>query len=305
MNTQLLQELCAIHGPSGEEYAVKEYIKQYVKAHSGSWKTVPKVIEGEEFQDCLILEFGKPRAAIFAHMDTTGFTVRYENQLIPIGGPDAAKDDLLVGRDSIGEIETPIKINKKGHHFHHFGRAIDRGTSLVYKPNFKANKSSITSPYLDNRLGVYLALQLAESLTDGALVFSCWEEHGGGSVPYLIRYLHEKHALRYGLICDVTWVTDGVHHGEGAVISMRDRNIPRRSFVDRVTAIAESEGVHYQLEVESGGSSDGRELQISPYPIDWCFLGIPQTDPHSSKEKVMISDIKSLQSLLHTLMKEL
>jgi di/tripeptidase len=53
------------------------------------------------------------------------------------------------------------------------------------------------------------------------------------------------------------------------------------------------------------GSSDGRELQTSPYPFDWCFVGAPQQNPHSPDEKVHKHDIKTMISLYETLMKEL
>lgn len=68
---------------------VKNFLLQYIKQNQSAWKTKPKIYQGEDFQDCLILVFGKPTTAVFAHMDSVGFTVRYENQLIPIGGPEA------------------------------------------------------------------------------------------------------------------------------------------------------------------------------------------------------------------------
>ena len=86
---ELLKQLCELFGPSGNETEVKEFILSYVRKHSSSWKVAPEVLHGEEFQDCIMLAFGKPRTAIFAHMDTVGFTVRYQDQLVAIGGPGA------------------------------------------------------------------------------------------------------------------------------------------------------------------------------------------------------------------------
>jgi putative aminopeptidase FrvX len=53
------------------------------------------------------------------------------------------------------------------------------------------------------------------------------------------------------------------------------------------------------------GSSDGRELQTSPYPFDWCFIGAPQHDPHTPHERVHKNDIRSMINLYRVLMKEL
>jgi putative aminopeptidase FrvX len=301
----LLKQLCEVHAPSGEEYPMKDFLLKYIQKEKKHWKTKPEIYHGEDFQDCIVLSFGKPRTAIFAHMDSIGFTVRYFNQLLPIGSPDAETGTLLVGRDSFGPIECELEFDKDSHAFYKFGRPIDRGTSLTYKPNFREDKNFIQSPYLDDRLGIYTALQVAEKLKDGVIVFSSWEEHGGGSVPYLAKFIYEQWKIKHALISDITWVTDGVEAGKGVAISMRDRNIPRKIFVDRIIEIARKRKVEFQLEVEGMGSSDGRELQVSPYPFDWCFVGAPEQNPHTPDEKVHQKDIESMIDLYHWLMKDL
>lgn len=301
----LLKQLCAIHAPSGEESALRDFLLNYIAKTKKNWKTKPQIFYGEGFQDCILLKFGQPRTAIFAHMDSVGFTVRYFNQLLAIGSPDAEAGTKLVGRDSLGEIECELEFDKEHHAFYKFGRAVERGTSLTYKPDFHETNDYVQSPYLDNRLGVYNALKVAETLTDGVIAFSCWEEHGGGSVPYLAKFIHEKWNVTQALISDITWASDGVEPGKGVVISMRDRNIPRRKFIDRIISIAETNNLDYQLEVEGMGSSDGRELQLSPIPFDWCFVGAPQQFAHTPHEKVHKHDMESMivmyQELMHSL----
>ncbi|HRX01285.1 MAG TPA: aminopeptidase [Cyclobacteriaceae bacterium] len=302
---KLLKELCMIHATSGFEAPMKNFLLQYIEKHSRKWAVKPEVITGEEFQDCIILKFGKPRTAIFAHMDTVGFSVRYFNQLLPIGSPDAEQGDTLVGRDSKGAIECTLEYDKDNRAFYKFGRAIDRGTSLTYKINFRNTKEYIQSPYLDNRLGIYNVLKVAEELKDGVIVFSCWEEHGGGAVGYLAEYIYRQWGVRQALISDITWATDGVELGKGVAISLRDKNIPRRAFVEKIISIASKKKIPYQLEVEGSGSSDGGELQRSPIPFDWCFVGAPSMDPHTPHEKVHKRDIDSMINLHLQLMKSL
>jgi putative aminopeptidase FrvX len=302
---KLLKQLCEIHAPSGEEHFMKDFLLKYIAKEKKNWTTKPTVFHGDEFQDCIILKFGKPRTAIFAHMDSIGFTVRYFNQLLPIGSPDAEAGTKLVGHDSKGPIECELEYDKENHAFYKFGRTIDRGTSLTYKINFRESKSYIETSYLDNRLGMYNALKVAETLKDGVIVFSAWEEHGGGSVQYLAKHIYEQWGVKQALISDITWVTDGVEPGKGVAISMRDRNIPRRKFVDRIINIAAKSKISFQLEVEGMGSSDGRDLQTSHYPFDWCFVGAPEQVPHTPNEKVHKDDIKSMIALYNKLMKEL
>lgn len=306
---QLLKTMCAIHAPSGNEGPMKDFVLNYIKKHKKDWKHKPKIIHGKGFQDCIILIFGKPRTAVFAHLDSIGFTVRYGKQLVKIGGPVTDTGIDLVGKDSKGKAEVKLKTSKDKQGYlkleYTYKRDLETGTELTFKPNWREDKDFVQCCYMDNRLGVYNALKLAETLKDGAIVFSCWEEHGGGSVSYLQKYLAEKHKISQALISDISWISDGVHPAKGAVISMRDSLVPRRSFIDKIIKIASKNKLLYQLEVEGSGSSDAKELQMAEYPWDWCFIGAGEQYVHSPNEKVHKKDIESMLELYRTLMKEL
>ena len=301
---KLLKKLCSIHAPSGEENNISEFIIKYVNSNMQNWKVKPKIYCGYGFQDSIILSFGKPKTAIYAHMDSIGFTVKYNNEIIKIGGPVIKNGIKLVGSDSKGKIEGKI-IKKDEKIFIDFKRVIDRGTSLTFKMNFKEDNDYIQSCYLDNRLGVWNALKVAENLENGIIVFSCWEEHGGGSVGFLTNFIHSKYNINKALISDITWVTDGVKAGEGVVISLRDSGIPRRTYINKIVKLAKESNINFQLEVESSGGSDGNEIQKSPYPIDWCFIGAPEQNVHSPKEKVHKNDIQAMVKIYKYLMENL
>jgi len=306
---ELLKQLIEVQGTSGDEEEIKNFILNYIEEHKKSWKSDVKIYTGEGFQDAIVLIFGKPKTAIFAHIDTIGFTTAYDSNLIKIGGPKTIDGMKLVGNDSQGEIETELMIieddegNKQLKYI--FDRDIDRGTNLSFKPNFKLTDQYVQSPYLDNRLGVLNALNVAEELENGAIVFSTYEEHGGGSVGFLGRFLYDNYKIHQALISDITWVTEGIHHGSGVAISMRDKAIPRRSYLNRIISIAKKHNIKYQLEVESAGGSDGSMLQNTDLPFDWCFIGAPEDNVHSPEEKVFLNDIEEMFVLYKELMKEM
>jgi len=306
----LLKQMCAIHAPSGNEVGMKHFLLEYIKKNSNTWKHKFKLIEGPEWQDNLILVFGKPRTAVFAHMDSIGFTVRYGKQLVKIGGPVCNPGFKLVGTDDKGkqEVELVVKEEKKtGYKSLEYKakRDFERGTELVFKANWRETKTHVQCCYMDNRLGIYNALKLAEELKDGVIVFSSWEEHGGGSVSYIQRYLAKKYKIRQALISDISWISDGVHEGKGPVISLRDSLIPRRAYVNRIVEIAKKNKCAHQLEVEGSGGSDAKELQMAEYVWDWCFLGAAEQHVHSPDEKVHKKDIEGMIRLYKVLMNEL
>ncbi|WP_187263199.1 M20/M25/M40 family metallo-hydrolase [Pontibacter beigongshangensis] len=303
---KLLEQLCKIHAPAGNERLLSDFLFNYIEKHKVQWKANPVVLSGHEFQDCILLVFGEPRTAIFAHMDSIGFTVRYGHQLVPIGSPDIKNGYKLVGEDALGPIACTLAYDaEEGDLTYEFEREIERGTELTFKCDFRETEEAVQSCYLDNRLGIWSALQVAETLENGIIAFSCWEEHGGGSVSYLSRYIYEQYGVRQGLISDITWVTEGVQAGKGVAISLRDSLIPRRSYVQRIISIAKEAGVPYQLEVEGAGGSDAKELQRSHYPWDWCFVGAPEDNVHTPNEIVHKADIASMVALYRALMEKL
>ena len=303
---QLLQALCRVPAPAGNEAALTRFVLDYVAQHQSAWAHQPQVLAGEGLQDCIVLAFGQPRTAVFAHLDSIGFTVRYGRELVRIGGPCAEVGYRLVGHDSRGEIDCMLDIvEETGELRYAFHRDIDRGTELTFRCDFRETDTTVQSCYLDNRLGVWNALRLCETLEHGIVAFSCWEEHGGGSVAYLAKYIYETYGVRQALICDITWVTEGVHAGRGCAISLRDSLIPRRAYVDRIRAIAAASGIPHQLEVEGSGGSDAKELQHAAAPWDWCFVGAPEDHVHTPNELVDKRDIESMLALYRVLMQEL
>ena len=302
---ELLKTLCHIEAPSGSEQNMTEFVLDYIKSHQDSWKVKPELFYGDGFQDCIVLVFGKPTTAIFAHLDSIGYTVKYNNELVKIGGPSTKEGIVLVGQDSQGRIEEKLqhKTDKDGNKTLFIGgREVERGTTLTFKADYRETDDFVQCCYMDNRLGVWNALKVAEKLENGIICFSAWEEHGGGSVGYLAKFIYEKYGVKQALISDITWVTEGVKHAKGVAISIRDSGIPRRTYVNRIIDLAKSSNIPFQLEVENAGGSDGNALQRSPYPFDWCFIGAPEDFVHTPNEKVHKSDIESMTQMYDYLM---
>lgn len=300
-----LKDLCRIHAPSGSEWRIKEILLKHIRKNSKTWATKP-VIVSDGIKDNLILSFGKPRTVIFCHYDTTGFTVRYNNRIIPIGSP-ACDENTKLRSVSADDSETVFRLKKEEEHAYAIlSKTIaEAGTTLTFAPEFSESKSSFTGPYMDNRAGVWVCLKLAEKMTNGMIVFTGYEEHGGGSVEFLAPCIYNTYGVRQALICDMTWESECVKQGKGMVVSLRDKYIPREIYLQQITGILHRHKIRFQKEVEGSGASDGGYLQKSSVPFDWCFFGAAVTGMHSAKESVHIKDLDSLQKGLLILMNNL
>ncbi|MEB2780191.1 aminopeptidase [Algoriphagus sp. C2-6-M1] len=293
---KFLFEILKQNSVSGDESRTSDFIIQYIAQRKKYWNVSPEIFSGGNFHDCILLKFGAPRTAVFAHIDTIGFMSRYHNQLISVGSPEIIEGTVLQGKDSLGEISCKLKGNES-EISHDFPRGIDPGTRLSFAQNIRLDEEFIQAAYLDNRLGIYAALQLCETISDGWVVFSTYEEQGGGSMPFLLKFIQETAPIKQALISDITWITEGVQFHKGVVISIRDKFIPRKKFLDRVLDLAIESGVLFQLEVEEHGGSDGREVQFSPYAIDWCFIGAAEENVHTPDEKVSLADLEAMVNI--------
>lgn len=309
-NYSLLKDLCSIAAPCGNEGGLTDFLLNYINKESKNWLVQPKLIYGDKWQHNIILVFGKPTTAIFAHIDNIGFTVRYGEQLVRIGGPVCQPGFELIGTDSKGtqKATLQVKVNTKSGEkaiSYKAKRNFDTGTELSFLPNWRETKEFIQCCYMDNRLGVYTALKVAETIENGVIVFSTYEEHGGGSVSYIQKYLTKKYKIRQALICDISWISDGVKPHLGPVISMRDSLIPRKQYVNKIIDIAKKNKCAFQLEVEGSGGSDAKDLQMSENVWDWCFVGAAEENVHTPDEKVSIKDIEGMIQLYKVLLRNL
>jgi putative aminopeptidase FrvX len=315
MNLDLLKALCAIPATAGDESKMTEYILKYFSLYSKDFKSMPQVFSGAGFQDMVIAVFGQPRTAVFAHMDSVGFCVAHKKELVKIGNPKAENGTKLVGEDAKGPVECTLiiekpKKEKKPHteepvFRYKAKRHIAPGTPLTYKPDWKKTKEFVNSAYMDNRVGVWNALTQAHTMEHGAIVFTTYEETGGGGAQFAGKFLQDNFGIQQAIISDVTLLSPSIKHKKGVAISMRDRGIPRQSFVRIVIQVAKDAGIPYQLEVEKAGGSDGNSLQMSSFAWDWCFVGPPEDNYHRPGEKVALTDIKAMLDLYKALLEKL
>jgi putative aminopeptidase FrvX len=289
-----LLALLAIPGVSGDESAVADWVEAKAAAIAGV--TVHRIGD-----NVIALKGGLPRTAIFAHTDTVGFTLGYKRKLIPVGSP-APKDkeplrcaEGLTGLLRITEDGWRLKRVRTAE-----GKRVEPipGTRWVYDHTPEVKKGAITSPYLDDRAGVWAALQALTRSPNIAVAFCTGEEQHGHGARICADWLYRKHNITQALISDITWHTDDTPNGKGVVISIRDQFSPRQVFLDRVIGLAAESDIPHQAEIQSAGSSDGGHILRSPVPMDWVFIGAPEKVPHTSREQAELSDLNAMADLL-------
>lgn len=296
-----LAALLSLPGPAGDEAPIADWLAQTGVPQAAPDASVTRVL------DNLIVVKGDapPRVAVFAHVDTVGFTLGYGGELIAIGGPAPRDRDRLRATtpDPSGETLTGrLRASKTGRSYHLEAANGDPapGTRWVYarKPRLAPDDDTLTAPYLDDRAGVWCALRVLARCPHVAVAFTTDEEQTGHGARVCADYLYRNHGLTQALIADLTWHTNDTPMGGGAVISLRDAVSPRQTFLDRVCALASESGIPHRREVQSAGSSDGGNIARTTVPMAWAFVGAAQKRPHTAREQVLLSDLDAMTDLL-------
>ena len=289
----LLSDLLKIDSPSGDEWCMSEFLRDFIK------NNIPSANIFRVGQS-LVAVRGTPKVALFAHIDTTGFTLGRNGALIPIGSPHPRAVDRL---QIVGNPERVFEMNVESRRkttLKEYDGAIP-GERLVYAHRLVVDGPIVTTPYLDNRAGIWAAVTVLERCSNVAVAFTSGEELSGFGARVCARHLSENWRISTALICDITWDTDYVHIGKGPAISLRDSSVPNQRLVERVVEMAARSQFAYQTEIESAGGSDGAHIESGGHPIDWVFVGAPEKLPHSSTEAMDLNDLANMAELLRFL----
>lgn len=287
----LLGTLLNQEATSGDEDRLVRLIDDHVIAHAPAARRV-------RIGNTLIVAKGRPRVAVFAHVDSVGFTLGYDGRLIPVGGPQVT--DKVGVRSTVGDRVYRGTIRVVDHDDDHYELAdsdAPPGTRWVFDTRPAFGLTTLQGAYLDNRFGVYTGMHLVRTLDDVLVVFTAAEESSGRGALDAGRWLYDQTGIRQALIADITWATAYVRPGKGPAVSLRDAFVPRKVYFDRVRAAAERSGIKHQIEIESAGSSDGGMLERSGLGIDWVFVGACENGYHTATESLLREDAENMLRL--------
>jgi putative aminopeptidase FrvX len=171
----------------------------------------------------------------------------------------------------------------------------------------------LASRALDNRLGIYVALEVARRVSEQA--------GGAGPVAGVAAVQEEigalgAHAMAYGLrpdlavVVDVTHATDapGVEPGELGKHGLGDGPVITRGAIvsravnDLLDAAAEAEGIDCSTEVAGGAThTDADAVHLSRTGIPTAVVSIPLRYMHSPVELVELADVENVIRLIATM----
>ncbi|MBR6563268.1 MAG: M20/M25/M40 family metallo-hydrolase [Clostridia bacterium] len=186
-------------------------------------------------------------------------------------------------------------------------RKVKVGDVCALAPMFKklSNKRYASKAFDDRvccAISAYAALNCKTPAYDTFFVFTTQEEVGcRGAKPSSFTVMPD-----YAIALDVTPAPacGNPSHltaklGNGAAIKIKDSSvICSRKMVDRLTDLAEANGIKYQYEVLLAGGTDTSQMQIAGAGSHACCISLPTRYVHSPVETIDVDDLKACADLL-------
>jgi putative aminopeptidase FrvX len=342
MDFELMRELSEADGISSKESGIAKIMEREFK--KSGLKT-----EIDNFGNVVAYKsLGKNPLVLAAHMDEIGLMVKHIDEkgflrFIKMGGID---DRTLVNQQVtvmtekgalhgvIGSKPPHImrdeeRKNVIEHHsmFIDIGApsakearkmGVEIGDTIGFPAGFRRmGKSMMCGKALDNRLGCYILLKLAQGLKDNVVLLGTSMEEisvfGKGAMT--ASYRMEPRAF---IAVDTTVAGDHpelkpddapVFLGKGPAIALIESsgrgNVADKRLVQRILDIARKLKISYQLEVVDGGATDAASVHNIRGGIPSIAICVPTRYIHSTVGVAHEDDVESTTAYLQGIIKEL
>lgn len=316
-----LQALCCAFGPSGQETQTANVIAELAQPYGGEAR--------RDALGNLVIHLPGHGAKVMlaAHMDTIGFMVTHIEdsgflRVGKLGGIDPRDvlgtpvrfqngvfgavyedDELGDAKREIGHLYVDIGAKDKEEALQRV--RVGDVAVLATIPRFSGR--AVMSPYLDNRASCYAMLWAMELLqhseNDLYFVFTTQEEVGTRGAQTAAFAIDPD----YALVADVTIADDvpGSKHtcsakcGGGAAIKVMDSTvICHPEMVRLLRELAVEQNIPYQMDVMSGGGTDGGPIHKSRAGVLTGGVSIPCRNTHCPQEVIYWEDVEAAARLM-------
>lgn len=320
INLESLKKLVGIYGPSGNEDLIRDYIKDEIEAY------VDEIIV-DNMGNLIARKKGKgKKVMIAAHMDQIGLMVTHIDdkgflRFTNIGGISPATslsqrvifENGTVGVISMEPMEDISKL-KLSNLYIDIGvnskkeaeELVNIGDICIYKSELEENRNNVFGPYLDDRVGCYIAIEVLKIIEnpkhDLYFIFTVQEEvglRGAKTAAYRIN-------PDIGIALDVTGSGDtpkakpfAVGLNKGTAIKVKDNSIlTHPKLRELMVAVAEENNIPYQLEILEFGGTDAGAIHLTKEGVITGAISVPTRYIHSTTEMASKHDIINSIKLL-------
>ena len=324
-----LKELCLLNGASGDEAAVREYIKAHIKADE---------IIVDNLGNLIVFKKGRkiPKNKIMfaAHMDEVGFMITSidDDGFLSFGEVGGINPAVVLGKALKLESGSYGVVGTKAVHQQtkeELGKMpefkdmyIDIGASSKEEAqklaplgsyayfdmdtaSFEFGDSFVKGKAIDDRAGCLIMMDMinSEPEYDAWYVFTTREEIGtrGAAAAAFTVNPDIAFVLEATTACDIQGVSGGkkvCELGKGAVVSYMDNGtVYDRGLFDLAMRTARENDIPVQTKTLIAGGNDSRAIHVSHGGVRTCAVSVPCRYLHSPSCVIKYKDLEAVKAL--------
>ncbi len=330
---ELLQKLSNANGPSGNEQEVRSIIEHEMRKFVDEVKT-------DKFGNLICHKKGKgPRVLLAAHMDEIGLMVK------KITEEGHLKFALVGGIDPISLIGQRVTLLSQAKKFCNgvitsldlhedypttelpkienmyidtgLGKkevqkiGVGIGTFAVPSHHFTflGTEKIISGKALDDRIGCYILIKLAERLKqvsqDVFYVFTVQEEIGLYGAQTAVYQIDPDWAIAVDVTNAEDSESEDMMLGKGPAVTVMDAEMMSNQCINEwLTDIGKKNSIPLQYKVDEEGTTDAARLRLSRGGVPTTTVGVAIRNLHSTISVGHMDDIEHCIKLLYHLLKK-
>lgn len=321
MNTERLERLVRAHGTAGDEGPIRALLRELAEPCADEIR--------EDALGSLLVHMAGPGAKLLlcAHMDGVGvMATHFEKEGVvrfaQVGGLDPATilhapvrfRNGVTGLISCDEDKLEEKLRLRDLFLDIGARDAEQAKSLIqsgdtamFASPFLVQGSRVISPYLDNRAGCLVLLEVLKSLknpkNDLWFAFTAQEEVGARGAGTVACALEPDYALAVDVTCPDD-VPGALHEGttavgKGAAVKVMDHSLFSHPAVTaRLNRLAAEQGIPVQQDLMLCGGTDGGPVQRSGGGVPTGGVSIPCRYTHAPTELMDWNDLEACARLV-------
>ncbi len=174
------------------------------------------------------------------------------------------------------------------------------GDYVAYSTPLNLHKDIIISSYLDNSMGVAVAIEVLNIIKNGTVIFSAQETIGFHGIGPAVHKVKPKKAI----VLDTTYAQDNpingasLFLGKGPSICIKDKVLGDKKMISELIRLAKKNKIPIQKELWEEANSDILSIHNVKEGIPACLIGLPVKNHGTNKETGSLSDMKYAYRLL-------
>jgi tetrahedral aminopeptidase len=299
LDLELLEQMLEFNSVVGNEHVLAQWLVGKLEPHASR-------VEMDRLGNIFAWRGESPAVAISAHLDSVGFLVEEVREdhvkVVKMGSPQISSHMPVIVETEQGVVRGTLVAQDKDLLIDLWepetASQVQIGDIAAFAPNFRVDEGRVHSRWLDNKLGLWVAIESWKAAERAIFVGTVREEHSPAGAGAAVQRVP---GLELAIVIDITYSSSPeepyiVSWGKGPTVGLRDAQVYDLRWARAMLQVAKAHEIPAQPEIARSGGTDARHINLAGFPA--VFIGLPIRYAHTPAEVARLSDCEHARDLI-------